>query len=107
MIETILKYFQPVAIHRQTKSVNSVGEPVKTYALHITVDGLLRPLPAKEQRVADQNKTIATHRLYCRPADILTTDRIVESGKTYQIVSANDVMAFGALMQVDCYEVNQ
>lgn len=108
MIDTILKYFRPITLYRPTKSTNSFGEPVMTYAQFATVDGMIRQLQGNEQVASGQQQSKATHRMYCRPTITITkTDRIVDGGKTYQIVAVNDVNMFGALTQIDAYEVIQ
>ena len=106
MIDSVIKWFRPIAIYTPTKSVNASGEPIETYALAGNVDGLIRPLSENDRVASDQQQTKATHRMYCRPTMTLTTNqRIIDGGKTYQITGVVDVNNFGALLHVDCAEV--
>lgn len=106
MIDSVTKWFRPIAIHAPTKSTNASGEPIETYALVGTVDGLIRPLNESERVASDQQQTKATHRMYCRPTMTLAPhQRIIDRGKTYDIKGVVDVNNFGALLHVDCTEV--
>lgn len=101
MIGNIERYFEPITIERKTVTAGDWG-PVEAWADHITVPGRLRHLSGKEQHSAGKDTPISTHRLYCNPADILTSDRISYKGKKYDVHAVNNVMHFDRLLQVDC-----
>lgn len=96
------KYFtQSITIQRPTYSSNEMGERVPTYGSHLTVQGRMRPKSGKEVYMSDRPTAIGTHRLYCLPADIKETDRVVHDGKNYKILFVKDVMEFGHHLEID------
>lgn len=102
MIDGIEKHFVDVLIQRSTQGVDNWNNPVQVWADHLTIKGRMRQLNAREQFVSKKDSYFASYRLYCRPVDIQKNDRIVSSGKTYEVKGINDVMEMGILMQVEC-----
>lgn len=101
MIAGIDKFFGPIQIQRATQTVDPWGNPIQTWANHLVVDGKLRQLSGSELYQSRKDTPVATHRLYCRLADIKVADRISHDGQILNIVRVNNVMDFDELMQVD------
>ena len=87
---------------RKTKVPNGMGGQSETWSLFKTIDGCIRPLQGDERLSADKKTVIATHRLYCDyDSSILQTDRVVDSGKEYEIRYINDPMQMHQFLQID------
>lgn len=105
MIAGIDKYFRSITIQRPTSSTNAWGGDDMTFGAHLTVQGLIRQLHGNEVTSGQKDQVVATHRMYCRLADIKVTDRVVYNTITYEITSVNNVMNFDELLQVDLWQL--
>ena len=78
---------QNVIIQRTVRTRSTSGGDVDTWATHLTVDGLLRPLSAKERMFSDRITDDVTHMLYTAVSDIKNTDRAkeVSTGNIFRI----------------------
>lgn len=103
MIENIVRFYSPgITIFRNSSTKNKIGGSISNWQKHLEIEGLIRPLSGREQDVADKPTYIATHRLYCAPADILETDRVKDiNGIEYDIHFVSDVMNMGNHLQID------
>ena len=110
MIEAnIVKYFEAGwEIWRWLTIPDGWGGTTQDWALHLTVDGRLRPLDTAGTNVrlsADRETVFADYKFYCFPADIKEGDQLRGGGKIYEVKAVQDVMTFGRLMQVSCKRV--
>jgi SPP1 family predicted phage head-tail adaptor len=95
-------YYKPGIIIERKTEVKKAGGAVKpTWATHLTVDGLIRPLTGDERLSADKTTLYSTHRFYTDPGDITEADRVNDNGTIYRIKFPADPMGFGRFMQVD------
>jgi len=104
MLLGIDKFFYDIDIERPTQTSDEWSGGNETFTTHKTVQGLIRQLNGNEINVSQKDTAIATHRMYCRIADILTTDRVLYNSIYYSITRVNNVMNFNALMQVDLWQ---
>lgn len=78
---------QNIIIQRTTRARSTSGGSTDTWATYLTVDGLIRPLSAKERMFSDRITDDVTHMVYTAVADIKNTDRIkeVSTGNIFRI----------------------
>lgn len=103
MILGIDKYFVPIIVQRPTTTTDEWGNIVQTWSTHLTADGLIRQLSGNDVVSSFKDTPIASHRMYCRLADIQVKDRIVYKNQTLDIIRVNNLMNFDELLQVDMY----
>lgn len=101
MIGSIDKWFKPFQIQRSTKTTDSWGQPIQSWADSIIAYGVLRQMSGSESNISNRDTHTYTHRFYCRPCDIQLNDRIMYDGQELLVARVNDVMDFVELLQVD------
>jgi head-tail adaptor len=104
MLLGIDKFFYDIDIERPTQTSDEWSGGSDTFATYKTIKGLIRQLNGHEANTSQKDTAIATHRLYCRIEDILTTDRVLYNSIYYSITRVNNVMNFDELMQVDLWQ---
>lgn len=102
MIEHIEHFFAPgISVLRNDPDDNDIGGQVDDWTLHLSIDGIIRPLSGNEAVSADKLTLIATHTLYCGVHDILETDRIRDAaGNEYDIKFVQNPMNMGNHLQI-------
>ena len=79
-----------IVIQRATSTADGTGGYTKTWATHLTINGLIRPLSAQEMMISERIGDKSTHKLYCDAGqDILETDRVYcnDDELTYKITA--------------------
>lgn len=94
-------YSQSITIQRVTRTETNIGGWTETWATHLTVDGLIRPLSGREVLSADKQTLYADYKLYTAPADITSADRVFYDGIIYDVVYVKNVMEFDRHMEID------
>lgn len=104
MIDSIVKYFEPIVVQRSTTTTDSWGNPISVWSDFKTIQGRIRHLNSKEL-FQQKDSAVASHRLYTKDFTILITDKIKFDGKIYEVKGLNDVMNFTELNQVELWQV--
>lgn len=91
-----------VTILRPTET-ESVGGAVKlTDASHLTdFSCCINPLGGSQIIGNDKRGVIATHKMYCLPADIKSGDIVVYGSERYRVEFVKDPMGMGEFLQID------
>ena len=95
-------YVAGITVKNLTETRGSGGQTVKTYSAGTDISGRIRKLTGAEIIVADKDAFTADYRLYCAPAEVISSgDQVEYDSKTFSVVSVNDVMEMGKHLQVD------
>jgi hypothetical protein len=86
------RYFNDsVIVYRSSSTRGSGGEIIKTYSTYLDVVGSFQNGSGQMGIINNQFAFRKTKRFFCNIVDILDTDRIIYSGKTYEIVNVANV----------------
>ena len=98
---------QTVLIQRESTHRDDFGGTISSYGLHLSIQGLVRPLSGREAMLCTKESLLTTHRLYCAPAAIVETDRVVSKGKIYNIAWVKDPMGMGKGLEIDLVAIGE
>jgi len=74
-----------IVVQRATEASDDAGGTNRTWATHLTLDGVIQPIGASQRANLMRLEDVSTHKLYTDVKDIVQTDRIVSAGITYKI----------------------
>ena len=95
-----------ITVERSNTSVSASGAYEETFGIWKTVKARIQPLRADELVKLGRQATDIGIRLYCVPCGIQEPDRIVYSGRTFEVLGVRDIDEQGRLMTVDCVELH-
>jgi len=103
MLQNIQRWFtEEWQVWRLTVADDSWGNPVETWTSSHLVEGRFRPLSGERKLSADKQTEFADAKFYCATdADIITGDRLVGNGQTYDVKIPIDLMSMDEFLQVE------
>jgi SPP1 family predicted phage head-tail adaptor len=90
-------------IQRPANTQDAIGGTVEAWSVKsANVPCLVRQLSAQERAGVGRELLVSTHRLYCEyDVDIRATDRVIYTGKTYDVQSVYNVDDLNRHLEVD------
>lgn len=104
---TIERFFEPAAIEvqRYVEGTDELGNPVKEWRHHLTIDGRIDAETSGEEERAAAAATTSTHMLFCPVVDIQEKDRVIYKGRVFNVIFVDNPMNYGRFLQVSLEEV--
>jgi len=103
MLQNITRWFTETwEVYRLSVVDDSWGNPIETWSLSHEVMGRFRPLTGERRLSADRQTEFADAKFYCaNDADIITGDRLVGNGQTYDVKIPLNLMSMDEFLQVE------
>ncbi len=88
-----------------TDSVDSYGQPTRTWSTYATVWGKVMPVSAGESQLANQQQSDITHRVLIRHrSDVTAEHRILFGSRELNIRGVRDTEERGISLEIDAEE---